>query len=63
MTQSRSRDHDHLRVMIEQMQRAGHHEDAIHDAVRRATARRPLDGPGPAKRPGRFGLFGRRRRP
>ena len=39
MTANPHREHDHLRVMIEQMQRAGHPEKAIHEAVRQALGR------------------------
>lgn len=56
------REHDHLRVMIEQLQRDGQPEHAIREAVRRASGRTRLRRERPARRPGRFGLFGRRRR-
>lgn len=40
-------EHDHLRILIETMQRAGAAEDDIHRAVRRAAGdqRRPRRGP------------------
>ena len=37
MTRLTQREHDHVLQMIERMQRDGHPEHAIHDAVRRAT--------------------------
>lgn len=63
MSHSPNREHDHLRVLIEQMQRDGKPEHAIHDAVREASGRTQPKQDRPARRPGRFGLFGRRRRP
>ena len=56
-----NREHDHLRVLIERMQRDGHPEHAIHDAVRQATRGTQPGRARPARRPRRFGLFGRRR--
>jgi hypothetical protein len=53
-------EHDHVLHMIETMQRNGHAESAIHDAVRRATrGERPER---PERRDRRGGLFRRLRR-
>jgi hypothetical protein len=61
MTPMTAAEHDHLLIMIETMQRAGHPEHAIHDAVRRSTR-----GPGPERRKRirleRLRSIGRRRR-
>lgn len=62
MSRMINREHDHLRVMIEQMQRDGQPEHAIHEAVRQASGRMKPRRERPARRPRRFGLFGRRRR-
>lgn len=56
MMRTPNREHDYLRVMIEQMQREGRPENAIHEAVRQARQERP------ERRPRRFDLFGRGRR-
>ena len=53
-------EHDHLRAMIERMQRDGRPEHAIHEAVRQASDRTHPGRERPARRPGRLGLFGRR---
>ncbi len=53
-------EHDHLRALIERMQRDGRPEAAIHEAVRQASGRTHPGRERPARRPGRFGLFGRR---
>lgn len=63
MTANPHREHDHLRVMIEQMQRADHPQNAIHEAVRQALGRTTGTAQRPVRSPGRFGLFGRLRRP
>jgi hypothetical protein len=52
-------EHQHLQIMIERMQREGHPERAIHDAVRQA---RRDDRSLPERRPSRFRLFRRGRR-
>ena len=62
MSQIPYREHDHLRVLIERMQRDGQPENAIHEAVRQASSRTPSGRKRPPRRPGRFGLFCRRRR-
>lgn len=54
---------NHLRIMIERMQRAGYPEQSIHQAVREAAGNRRNSITGPKRRPGRFGLLGRIRRP
>jgi hypothetical protein len=59
----KSPEHDHLRIMIEQMQRAGHPEHSIHEAVRQASSRSAPDRTRPSRRVSRFGLLGRLRRP
>lgn len=63
MSQIPNPEHDHLRIMIERMQRAGHPERSIHEAVRQASSRTTSAGTRPARRAGRFGLLGRLRRP
>ncbi len=58
MTRMTPREHDHVLMMIEQMQRDGQPEAAIHEAVRRVTsAGRPERRP--ARRFERLRLFGR----
>jgi hypothetical protein len=57
MTKLTRTEHDHVLHMIETMQRNGHAESAIHDAVRRATR-----GERPERRDRRGGLFRRLRR-
>ena len=54
MTRVTRDEHDHLRVMIEMMQRDGKAETAIHEAVRGATG----DGR-PQRRQGRRNVLGR----
>lgn len=56
------REQDHLRVMIELMQRDGYPEQAIHEAVRQASGRKRPGRGRQERRPGRFGLLRRRRR-
>jgi hypothetical protein len=59
MTKIPADEHDHLRLMIERLQRDGTPEAAIHEAVRRAT-----DGDRPGRRerrrPDVLRLLGRR---
>lgn len=62
MSRVPDREHDHLRVLIERMQRDGMPERAIHEAVRQASGWTRSERERPARRPSRFGLFGRRRR-
>ena len=60
MERDREQEHDNLRVLIEQMQRAGHSEKEIHSAVREASTDRGPERQGSPRRPRRFGIFGRR---
>lgn len=61
MTRMIRAEHDHLLIMIEQMQREGQPEAAIHEAVRRAThGERPERRQ--TRRLERLRLFGRRQR-
>lgn len=61
MTRMIRAEHDHLLIMIEQMQREGQPEGAIHEAVRRAThGERPERRQ--TRRLERLRLFGRRQR-
>ena len=53
-------EHDNLRVLIEQMQRAGHSEKEINSVVRQASTRGCPDRKGSPRRPRRFGISGRR---
>jgi hypothetical protein len=53
------REHEHLQILIERMQREGYPERSIHEAVRRA---RRTGADGPARRQRRFRLRRRRAR-
>lgn len=62
MERDTNREHDRLRVLIEELQRAGKSERQIEAAMReelRAVAREPR---GPRRRPGRLGRLRRRAR-
>jgi len=61
MTQQREvsmREHHHLQILIERMQREGYPEPSIHEAVRRARGERDR----PERRPARLRLRRRARR-
>ena len=55
------REQHHLCGMIERLQRAGHPEHSIHEAVRQAAGRTPREPRRPVRGGGRRGLLGRLR--